>query len=287
MGLLHLILNFVALLLWVHWRMGLPPQQASPKRSTGARVLQFLLRKALASISLILLTVVLLGRGWFYFAVAPDLSWQPHLDMVSFSLGEFQEWSLPFDRNVLEKQLAFSIVSFLPWLVVYNFCLVLLSVLRPDLKEAEGWNRFLRQQLGWLDWLPAVLKIPIAFLLAGCLFYASAAWMQRLEILTLGTNVELAHFAGDNAAVHLRHVAWFSMGLIVLYLFSNYVYFGGQNFWKCIEATGKSLLWVLQLLPLRWRKVDFAPLLGLALAFGVSVLLVPERMGWFYHRLAG
>ena len=51
--------------------------------------------------------------------------------------------------------------------------------------------------------------------------------------------------------------------------------------------TGKSLLWPLQLLPLRWGKLDFAPLVGLGLALGTSLLLVPERMAWLYHGLAG
>jgi len=287
MGLLHLILNLAALLLWVHWRIGPPMQQTTRRRTTGAGLTQLLLRKARSSISLLLLLGLLAGRGWFYYAVAPDLDWQPRMSLVIFSLGNLQDMSLPFDHNVFEKQLAFSFISFLPWLVVFNFCILVLSVLRPDIKEAEGWNRFLRAQLGWLDWLPAILKIPIGLIAATGLFYGAALWLQRIIILPgeLDTPFELAHFAADTTAIHLWHVSWFVMGLITLYYLNSYIYFGGHNFWKTLEATGKSLLWPLNLLPLRWGKLDLAPVIGIALTYGVSILLTPEWMAWIYQRL--
>ena len=88
-----------------------------------------------------------------------------------------------------------------------------------------------------------------------------------------------------NFAVWLAR--WFVIGLIVLYYLNSYIYFGRHNFWKTIDATVKSLLWPLNLLPLRWGKLDFAPLLGIGLTYGASMLLMPERVAWIYQRLTG
>jgi len=38
---------------------------------------------------------------------------------------------------------------------------------------------------------------------------------------------------------------------------------------------------------MKWGKVDFAPLAGLALAWGITLLIQPEQLNWLYQRLAG
>ena len=56
-------------------------------------------------------------------------------------------------------------------------------------------------------------------------------------------------------------------GLLALHLVSSYVYLGNQPFWHFVAPTGRNLLRPLRRVPLRLGKVDFAPLVGIALVF--------------------
>jgi uncharacterized protein YggT (Ycf19 family) len=61
-------------------------------------------------------------------------------------------------------------------------------------------------------------------------------------------------------------------GALALYLLSNYVFLGRQPFWNFIGMTGRNLLVPLRWLPLRLGKVDFGPLVGIALVFFIAQL---------------
>ena len=43
-------------------------------------------------------------------------------------------------------------------------------------------------------------------------------------------------------ALDLRAAVYLAMGVLILYLLNSFVYFGEQNFWKNIDASGKRLL---------------------------------------------
>jgi uncharacterized protein YggT (Ycf19 family) len=55
--------------------------------------------------------------------------------------------------------------------------------------------------------------------------------------------------------------------LLALHLLNSYVYFGKHPFWLYVNATAQTLLKPLRDVPLRVGKVDFAPVVGIALAF--------------------
>jgi uncharacterized protein YggT (Ycf19 family) len=63
-----------------------------------------------------------------------------------------------------------------------------------------------------------------------------------------------------------------------LYLLNSYVYFGEQAFWKTVDESGKRLLNPLRILPWETRKVDFAPIVALAIAYGLSLALTPSHL---------
>jgi uncharacterized protein YggT (Ycf19 family) len=55
------------------------------------------------------------------------------------------------------------------------------------------------------------------------------------------------------------------VALLAVYLLHNYLYFGRHVFWNFVDETARRLLQPLR--PLRVGKVDFAPLVGIALIF--------------------
>jgi uncharacterized protein YggT (Ycf19 family) len=54
------------------------------------------------------------------------------------------------------------------------------------------------------------------------------------------------------------------VAVLALHLLNSYVYLGDLPLWSFVNATARSLLRPLQWLPLRAGRVDFAPLLAIA-----------------------
>jgi hypothetical protein len=284
---LHLILNLTALLLWVHWRNTPTPAVSAKNKVFGTLLKHLSLRLARGSVGLLLLVALLVGRAWFYHRIAPEVDWQPRLTLITYTPLITADLSLPFAWADFGKQLAFSVVSFASWLVLYNFVLVFCSVLKPDIDEARGWRHFLRGQLGIIDRLPNLIKIPLTLTLGAGVHYGAAWWLMQLNIMPPQTPEALMHLASGMAVLDLRVVAWCAMALLGLYILNSYIYFGAHKFWKIIESSGQRLLQPFLLFPMKWGRVDFAPLAGLALAWGSTLLIQPEQLNWLYQRLAG
>ena len=284
---LHLILNLTALLLWVHWRNTPTPAVSAKNKVFGTLLKHLSLRLARGSVGLLLLVALLVGRAWFYHRIAPEVDWQPRLTLITYTPQITADLSLPFAWADFGKQLAFSVVGFTSWLVLYNFVLVFCSVLKPDIDEARGWRHFLRGQLGIIDRLPNLVKILLTLTLGAGMHYGAAWWLMQLDIMPPQTPEALMHLAGGMAVLDLRIVAWCAMTLLGLFVLNSYIYFGGHKFWKIIESSGQCLLRPFHLFPLKWGKVDFAPLAGLALAWGSALLIQPEQLNWLYLRLTG
>jgi len=284
---LHLILNLIALLLWVHWRNA-PTSSVSVKNKTTGKSLKHLGRRlAHGSVGLLLLATLLVGRAWFYHRIAPEVDWQPRLTLITYTPQITADLSLPFAWADFGKQFAFSVVSFTSWLVLYSFVLVFFSVLKPDIVEARGWRHFLRGQLGIIDRLPNLIKPLLALIMGTGVHYGAAWWLMQLNIMPPQTPEALMHLAAGMAVLDLHIVAWFAMTVLGLYILNSYIYFGNHKFWKIIESSGKYLLEPFKLFPMKWGKVDFAPLAGLALAWGITLLIQPEQLNWLYQRLMG
>ena len=79
-------------------------------------------------------------------------------------------------------------------------------------------------------------------------------------------------------ALDLRATLYLIMTLLALYLLNSYVYFGERAFWKTVNESGKRLLRPLRILPLKMGKIDLAPFIAFAMAFGLSFVLRREQL---------
>jgi uncharacterized protein YggT (Ycf19 family) len=80
----------------------------------------------------------------------------------------------------------------------------------------------------------------------------------------------VGHLAQQSALVGLGTVlAWKYLvtGALFLGVLNSYLYLGRWSLWAYVQTTSRNLLRPLRLLPLHVGRVDFAPVLGLALAW--------------------
>jgi len=284
MPLIDLILNIAGLLLWISWR-AVP---FDPLTRTKPATLPGTLRRAEPTRVrpwhfLIALVLLLLVRAVFYWLIGPALSWTAGVKLGAISIS--------FRSDQFERMLLFSVASFAHGFMIYYLWLLLLSLLNPRSGEGDYGQRFLRIQLGAVHswpWLPKLMLPFVATLLIWVLpgyllavwgiVPATKSWLHRFEqgaVLGLGTYLVWKYLV---AAV---------LGLHVL---NTYVYLGGHPAWTFIDATATRLLKPFKSIPLRLGKLDFAPIICIALAFILAELIengVRGKYGltWLFSQL--
>jgi hypothetical protein len=277
MNLLHWILNIAALFLWIDWRTGQAAKQPQPLISLASALRATTRNRARGWGSLAGFAGLVLLRPLVYQTIGSALNWTPTIEVMGLTLS----WR----SNLFDRIFAYSTISFALTLGYYYGCLLFLDTVRPQAPEAEGIQRFIRAQLGWLARLPWFCKVLLPFLAAGL---AWAALVPILVWLGLMPAVPAAPLlwteAGILAIASILAWRWFFAVFFLLYLLNTYVYFGNHPFWNFVAATGTKLLKPLS--SLRIGKVEFAPFVAIALLFAASELLIrPASLQMFERTL--
>ncbi|MCU0783166.1 MAG: hypothetical protein MUF81_03790 [Verrucomicrobia bacterium] len=273
MSLIDFILNLAGLLLWLNWR-ALP---FDPLTKTTPATLVGTLRRAEPMRMkrwhfLAALGALILIRALFYCQLGPALNWTAGLNLIATKL--------PFQSDFFGRMLLYSGLSFGLMLGIFFLWLLLLSMLTRDTGENIFLARLVRLHLGRVDGWPWPVKLLLP-LLAG----AALWWLLGWALTSWGLMprpVSAAQRAGQSALVGLSaYLAWKYLiaGLLALHWVNNYVYFGNHALWACVNTSARRLLSPLQKLPLHVGKMDFAPLVGIAVVFLLARLaesVLPE-----------
>ncbi len=278
MGYIDFILNLVALLLWIKWRS--LPFDPIHKR-TPATLVGTLRRAApshfrrwhlLAGIGLLLIF-----RALFYWQIGPAAHWTGRLDLDVITLS--------FRSDLFGRMLLFSVSSFGLTLGIFYLWLLLLSLLAGSTANAGPIHRLVRMPLGGIDGWPGWAKIILPFTVAA-LIWGLASWLfARLEIIP--KPVSAMHCIEESLIIGLgSYLVWkfVAAALLVLHLLNTYIYFGKHPFWNYINVTAQTLLSPLRKIPLRAGKVNFAPVIGIAIIF-FAAELAERGLAWLYARL--
>jgi hypothetical protein len=279
---LDFILNLAALLLWLNWLS----LHSDPLARARAASLIGTLRKADPAgprrwKSVTALAALLLFRAVFYWQFSPSLHWTPKL-----SLGII---TLYFRGDFFGRMLLFSLLSFAFTLAVFYLWLLLLSVVNSRVPDADPLQKLVRLHFKWLERWPKAIKLLLPFLLGALgwlLLHPLLAWVAIVPKVKLTAQL-LQQSALIGAAAYL---AWkyLIVGILLLHLLNSYVYLGNHFFWNFVNATARNLLFPLRWLPLRLGKMDFVPVIGIALVFFVCET-VSRLPAWlparFYHLL--
>jgi uncharacterized protein YggT (Ycf19 family) len=196
-------------------------------------------------------------RAVLYWQIGSGVGWTAG----KLNLGVIE---LSFRSDYFGLILLFSLFSFGLILGVFYLWLLLFSILAGP----EPFHRLVRLQLGPIDGLPGWVKFILPPLLVAPLWWL-ASWLLAWWTI-VPQPVSALHRVEESLVIGLgSYLAWkFAAGaLLILYLLNSYIYFGKHPFWNYVTNEAQTLLRPLQIIPLRAGKVDFAPVVGIALVF--------------------
>ena len=273
MGLLDFILNLVGLLLWFNWRAARfdPLSKFTPatlagtlRRAEKTSLKRWHLPLALAG----LIVIRALIYNVLYSEFGSELNWAGKVDVGTLSI--------PFcgKASSLLTMLLYSFYSFGVTLTVFLLWILFLSILKSGASETDSLRQFLRLHLGKTETWSCVVKLFLPLLLIVPVWWSGSWLLTYWEILPhvsgLLPRFEQALIVGLGSYLAWKYLI---VGVLLLYFVSSYVYFGKQPFWQHLDVIARLLLTPLRPLPLRFGKLDFAPIvaIGIVLLFTQAV----------------
>jgi uncharacterized protein YggT (Ycf19 family) len=256
MGLIDFILNLAALLLWLNWRAA----KADPLGKSKPATLIGTLRRAEPANAMrwqmpAMIGGLLLLRALFYWQIGSAAGWVGKLDLGVTTVF--------FRSNLFGQMLLFSIFSFARMFGIVYLWLVLLSILDGPMPT----QRLVKMQLGAVDRWPRMIKFLLPLMVIALVWgFASwpFAWLHSRPSMPALIRIEESLVIALGACLVWKFLV---AALLGLHLLNSYIYFGKNPFWNYVNATSKQLLRPLEKIPLSAGRVDFAPVVGIALVF--------------------
>lgn len=260
------ILNLAGWLLWLKWRSVAFESVTQPIGVSLAGTLRRAeSRPSRRSFPLLFLAVLLGLRAVFYWHIGSAMNWMPNLQLGSVVIG--------FRSDYFGRMLLFSLLSFGQLLAVFYLWLLLLSALDRPQATPDNFQKLVRLHLGWVARWPRAIKLLLP-LFAGTLVWVLLQYLLVLAGLMPAPRSPL-HLWEQALVMGLgSYLAWkfLAVGLLLVHLLNSYVYLGNGPFWNYVNNHARQLLRLLAWLPLHAGRVDFAPVGGIALVFGLAEL---------------
>jgi len=278
MALIDFILNLAGLLLWLNWRSARfdPLGKRTPatligtlRRAEPRRLRRWHSPTALGG--LLLLRAVIF---WQIGSAAKPV-WAGTLDLGVVAPA--------FVSNSFGRMILFSCSSFGLMLGMFYLWLLLLSILAGP--EPLPFHRLVRMPLGGVDRWGRGVKFLLPLIVTASFWWLASWLLAWLQVIP--EPVSPAHRIEESLVIGLgSYLTWkYLIGvLLVLHLLNSYIYFGKHPFWGYVNAEARALLSPLRALPLRAGKVDFAPVVGIALVF-LAAELAGRGLVLLYGRL--
>jgi uncharacterized protein YggT (Ycf19 family) len=261
MSLIDFILNLAGLLLWLNWlslrfdpltRPAAATLAGTLRKADNTRRRRWTLAAALAGL--------LLARALVYWHIGSAVN-RP----VSLRLGVI---TLSFPCDFLERMLMFSALSFMTILAGFYIWLLLLSFLGGRGGESDPFLRLARAHLGVVVRWPWPVRLILPVAVVALLWLALSPALAGMHIvpppLSWTHRLQQAALLGLGACLAWKYLI---AGLLVLHILNSYVFLGNHPFWTFITMAARSLLKPFGRLPLQLGRVDFAPLVVLAVVF--------------------
>jgi uncharacterized protein YggT (Ycf19 family) len=278
MALIDLILDLAGLLLWLNWRSAHfdPLTKSSPATLVGT------LRRAEPSrlrswhfLSGVVALLIL--RALLYWQVGAAVDWTPTLKLGVISIS--------MRCDFLSRAILYSVLSFGVTLIIFYLFLLFFSIVNGRSEEAEPLQKIVRLHLGWIERWPWPIKLLLPLLAVTLIWCALNPLLVRWDIVPHAASA--AHRLQQGGAIGLGvYLAWkyLIIGLLILYLLNSYVYLGSHAFWNFLTLTGGNILAPFRLVPLRIGKMDFAPLVAIAVVL-VASRFAERGLTILYRRL--
>lgn len=261
MGLINFILNLAGLLLWLGWRDARKDALTGNPTVPFARTLRPLGKSKITRWKYLgALLALLLVRAVFYHWIGPAVKWTPKLDLAAIAL--------PFQSELLWRMGLYSLFSFGLTLGMFYLGVLFFSLVNRPVPDAEPLQKVVRGFLGRVERWPVIIKLlfPLAVAVGLCL--ALSPLLVRWDIIpavpALGVRFRQGLLIGVGLCLMWKHVIGVTL---LLYFLNSHIYFGHHPVWSFVTITSRRLLSPLRRLPLRIGRVDFAPLVTMALVY--------------------
>ena len=173
---------------------------------------------------------------------------------------------MPFRNDLLRSVLLFSLLSYARILLLFYVWILSLNILNRQTVDSDPIQKLIRMHLGRIGRWPWPVQGGLPLVCISAFWVALHPLLLRLG-LTSPVSSE-ARLVAQGLLVAAG--AYLSLKLLLpvfllLYLIVSYVYLGTSALWDFIGATARGLLAPLRGLPLRFGKLDLAPLVGVLL----------------------
>lgn len=274
MSFIDFILNIAGLLLWLNWRSLRFDPLAKRTPATLMGTLRPASPEKLRRWHLLVFIVGLLFvRAALYRWIGSMTHWTAKLDLNVIVLS--------FRSDSFSRILTFSFFSFGVALGILYISLLLLSLL----KGPEPIQGLVKVPLGRVDNWPRMVKILLPFVAMALCWWLADWLLAWLQIIPQPTSA--AQRIGQSIVIGLTsYLVWKipAAVILLLHLANSYVYFGQHPFWNYLNVTARKILAPLKIIPLRIGRVDFAPVLAIAILF-LAGELATRGLAWLYsHR---
>ena len=260
--------DLAGLLLWLSWRgFGAHPVSAKPALTLASN-----LRPAdggtprRSPMALPGLLMLLVARAALHHGFPPHFA-----EAVPWSLGAV---TVVFRSDLWSRMLAHSVLSWFGLLIQAYVAFAFLASLRRRDAETDPITRSLRGELGSLArWPSGLFMVPFLVALGGLWLAVSPALVSAGLVPARASGAHALQQAGVVAIAGLACLKW-PLGLLCLMrFFLDHVYLGPMPLWDYLHSTGGRLCGWLAPLPLRWGRIDLAPLVAAGLFWGIGHLV--------------
>jgi uncharacterized protein YggT (Ycf19 family) len=204
------------------------------------------------------LVALLVVRSILYWQLGSALNWAPRIWLGLIPIA--------FRSDLFWRIFSYSILSFISTLVIFYLCLLLLSILNNNRSGNDALQNLVRAQLGKLDFLPAIVKLLLPWLVLFVIWCLLNKPFVGLGMLPAPES--LTHLIEQGAVASLGiYFVWkyLIVAILLLHLLNSYIYFGNWPFWNFIDNSARQVLKLISWIPLRLAKIDFAPVIAMAL----------------------
>lgn len=261
MGVVDFILNIAGLLLWLNWRSNRFDPLVKRMPATLMGTLRPAAPKRLQRWHFLIFIALLLGlRALIYCWIGTMF---PNVWVGKLNLGLTM---LSFRSDLMVRMLLFSFLSFGLVLWVFYIWLLMLSLLAGPLPI----HALVTIPLGRVDQWPRWAKAILPFLGTAISWWLVSWLLVRMNIIT---PISAAGRFQQSIVLGISSYLLWKVPLCLvlgLYLMNSYIYFGKHAFWKYVGSTAQTILLPFRKLPLRAGRLDFAPLVGIALIFAIT-----------------
>ncbi len=263
MGAIDFILNLSGVLLLLSWRSmhfdplakGAPVtlvgtlKRAEPRRLKGWQL------------AAVLSTLIGL-RAVLYWLIGSPADWTPKLNLELVVLA--------FRSDFFRAALVYSCLSFVRFLIVFYFWLLILAILNRETGDTDPIQKLVRLHLGRTARWPWPAQLLIPFLIVIGLWIGLHPLLVPLGVVApVHSTTHLAEeglLVGLGLVLSLKYVL---PAFLLLHLVASYVYLGSNPLWDFVGNTAGNLTAPLRRLPLRFGRVDFSPAVGIVLILGL------------------